>query len=195
MTSNPDNNSTEREALEVDGQLVSLLSMYYDDWRYRDDSVWKHTYKMFIATVFIMILPNLAGKLKINLNVEIFRYAGLAIAIFSFYVGMAYAVRLEASGDTFSRLLGRLPVEYQRTTLHQAVNTVRKKDKATGKYTKYTPTSEDIPGFSRHRLWFKRKVFPIFTPSMAYVIPTVLFIACLVLFFILRFIADVPAAT
>lgn len=140
-------------------QVIALLSIYNDEWCYRDDSVWKHTFKYFFATIIMMMMPNIAGYFNLNLNLPaiIFRLIGLAIAIFSFYVGIAYAIRLEASGDTYRRILSYLPAEYRRTS----INAIKKK-----------------------------KFFVIFKPSLAYVIPTIFFIANVLLFLFLVFVVQ-----
>ena len=145
-------------------QIISLLDVYFNEWAHRDNSIWNHVFKYFIATLIIMIMPNIANGIGLDMDIPplLFRFVGLGIAIFAFYAGMAYALRLDASSQTYRNILNKLPEDYRRVTLKD-VNKGKKK---------------------------KKKKYNMLEKSLAYNIPKIIFISMIILFFILVFFVD-----
>lgn len=101
---------------------ISLLNIYLEEWRLRDQLIWSQMYKFFYAILIITLLPNLDFYLKSNLpNLPIYIFRGLGI-FFSFiflYVSWGYTVRLHAITDTYQNIINKLPKEYQRKSVQE----------------------------------------------------------------------------
>ncbi len=103
-------------------QLINLANMYLSEWSHRDAILWKQVFSYFIACLIVMLLPfmtyfgiDFGGALP---N-WIFPAMGMILAVFFFIVSKGYAIRLQAVGDTYQRLIEKLPKEMQRTRTTQ----------------------------------------------------------------------------
>ena len=75
MTKQTVNNSNKQEE-QKNGQewapkdtqeLLTLMSIYLDEWKHRDSILWKQTFTFFWATLIVMLLPFAAKYLQINI--------------------------------------------------------------------------------------------------------------------------------
>ena len=97
--------------------LLSLMDIYYKEWQYRDEILWKQVYRFFYVTVIVLFLPNIAGFIGIvmpDFPCIVFPVISLIMACFFFYAAMAYVNRLKASSITYRTIMEMLPKEYQR---------------------------------------------------------------------------------
>jgi len=65
----------------------------------------------------VILLPNLSGSLGITLPSFpklMFRLIGAIMTLVFFYISMGYAKRLEASTETYNRIIDKLDIEYRR---------------------------------------------------------------------------------
>lgn len=101
---------------------ISLLSIYLSEWSHRDNILWSQVFKFYYAILIVILLPNLALYLKLELPswpVIVFRLIGLALSFIFLYISLGYSIRLQAIGDTCGRLIGKLPTDYKRKSLYE----------------------------------------------------------------------------
>ncbi len=101
---------------------ISLLNIYLEEWRLRDQLIWSQMYRFFYAILIIILLPNLDFYLKSNLPslpIYIFRILGLLFSFIFLYVSWGYTVRLHAITDTYQNIINTLPKEYQRKSIQE----------------------------------------------------------------------------
>lgn len=103
-------------------QVIALMDIYLSEWCYRDEVLWSQVYKHFYAVLVVIILPNIASVLNVDippLPTFVFRVAGLFMALVFLYVSIGYLKRLDASGKTYQKIINALPLEYQRVSISQ----------------------------------------------------------------------------
>ena len=126
--------SNEKEQLSYD-QIISLLSIYEDEWEHRNDILWSQIFRFFYFSVFTMILPNITTYLSISLPkipLKLFPIIGIFIATLSYILSLSYSKRLEASSKTYKKINDLLPEKYRRIGLESI------------KYGKYFKTRHTI---------------------------------------------------
>ena len=92
-------------------QIIALMEIYLDEWKYRDAGFCKQVFKYFYVNFIVTVLPNIASFLKINLpniNPDLFPIIGMIMAFVFLYLGLSDLVRTRAIGDTYVRLMGFL---------------------------------------------------------------------------------------
>ncbi len=110
------------EANKLDNdQIIALMGVYLDEWNHRDELLWTQVFRYFYATLIVIILPNIAEFVGIELpeiNTKIFPIIGIAMGIVFLYVGLGYALRLQASGKTYQKIMKLLSNEdYERISI------------------------------------------------------------------------------
>lgn len=102
-------------------QIISLMSIYLNEWEHRDSLLWSQVFKLFYANLIVIILPNITAFLGISLpaiNSKVFSAVGIVIAFVFLYIGLGYAKRLNASSATYANVMKLLGDEkYQRVPL------------------------------------------------------------------------------
>lgn len=100
--------------------IISLLDIYLAEWRHRDEIMWKQIFKFFYATMIVLFLPNIASYLQIDLPAfpkVLFPICALILSLAYLYVSIGYSKRLEASGNTYQKLIDLLPEQLKRVRL------------------------------------------------------------------------------
>ena len=100
--------------------ILSLLNIYLSEYEHRDERLWKQTYRSFYAVLIVILLPNIAEKVGIDLSkfpAQLFPIIGLFLSFFYLYVSLGYTKRLEASWKTYQIIIDTLPKELQRIPL------------------------------------------------------------------------------
>lgn len=99
---------------------ISLLNVYFLEWSHRDQVLWAQTFRFYYAALIIILLPNLADPLLMNLpemSNQPYRIIGLLISVVFLYVSLGYAVRLHTISISYRQILNSLPQEYKQKTL------------------------------------------------------------------------------
>ena len=102
------------------GHLLDLMDIYLSEWKHRDEMLWKQVFKYFYATLVVLFLPNIASFLGINLPefpAVLFPLAALVLSLVFLYISIGYSKRLEASGNTYQKLINLLPEELRRVSV------------------------------------------------------------------------------
>lgn len=100
--------------------VIELMNIYLSEWEHRDELLWKQVFKYFYATLVVLFLPNLASFLGIdlpNFPKILFPIVALVLSLVFLYVSIGYSKRLEASGDTYQKLMDLLPEELRRVSV------------------------------------------------------------------------------
>lgn len=119
MKKNKSHHNTQSSNYE---DIISLLNIYLTEWIHRDQILWSQVFKLFYAILVVILLPNISSYLNITLPAVptvFFRIFGLISSIIFFYISVGYLKRLEAIGNTYQKLINRLPVEYQRQRINE----------------------------------------------------------------------------
>lgn len=102
-------------------QIISLMNMYLNEWEHRDQMLWSQVFKYFYACLIVTVLPYAADKMQITLpegmDSRYFPFVGVVMGFIFLYVGLGYAYRLKAIGDTYKRLNNMLPKVFQRDSI------------------------------------------------------------------------------
>lgn len=132
---------------------ISLLNIYFAEWHYRSQVLWSQTFKFYYAILIIILLPNLATYIQVDLPripILAFRVVGLLLSFVYLYISLGYAIRLQAAGITYQSIIDKLPPEYER----KRIKDIKYKNVHIGK---------------------------MFTPNFGYIICFALFLSLLVL--------------
>lgn len=80
-------------------QLIALMSVYLSEWEHRDELLWVQVFKIFYANVIVIVLPNIAAFIEIELpdiNRKLFPIIGMLMAIVFLYISIGSIMRLKA---------------------------------------------------------------------------------------------------
>ena len=112
--------SKETKSLNND-QLITLMNVYLSEWEHRDGLLWTQVFRYFYATLIVIALPNIAACIGIELpeiNTNLFPIIGIVMSIVFLYVGLGYAFRLQASGQTYEKIMKLLGnTDYERISI------------------------------------------------------------------------------
>lgn len=110
-----------REENLGDEQVIALMGTYLSEWEHRDELMWSQVLKLFYATLIVIVLPNIAQYIGIDLQTIpciLFPVVGIVMAIAFLYIGLAYAVRLTASSRTYENMMKLLgDKQYERVSI------------------------------------------------------------------------------
>ncbi len=102
-------------------QLIELMSVYLSEWEHRDELLWTQVFRYFYATLIVIILPNVATFVGIELpeiNIKLFPIIGVVMSLVFLYVGLGYAFRLQASSRTYVKIMKLLGNDkYERISI------------------------------------------------------------------------------
>lgn len=108
--------------ISVNSEVLSLLAIYLDEFKHRNELLWSQVYKLFYATLILTLLPNITGLFSIQLPaiLEIFyRVIGVIMSIIFLFISLSYAKRLEASSSTYNQTIDLLPAAYRRKKVNE----------------------------------------------------------------------------
>lgn len=97
-------------------EIISLLSIYEEEWRYRDSAWFSRMFKMNFISFITILIPYLEEYFKIklpNVSNAVFPIIGIVIATLSFVFSLMYARRLKAIGDSIWNLNHCLKPRYR----------------------------------------------------------------------------------
>jgi len=99
-------------------ELISLLGVYLEDFKHRNNILWGNTFKLFYAALLIILLPTVyVAKVEfifLPMPTELYRAVCFVMLLAILYVVAGYAKRLECCTETYKKMNEKLPKEYQR---------------------------------------------------------------------------------
>lgn len=96
---------------------IALMNVYLSEWSHRDTLLWHEIYTYFYSTLIVILLPNIAKFIGIDLPDLprlLFPIVGIILSIVFLYICLGYAKRLQAAGDSYQKIINMLPVKYRR---------------------------------------------------------------------------------
>ena len=109
----------ERNKLNKD-QIIALMNVYLCEWTHRSNLLWSQVFKFFFASLFVIMLPNVAEKFELKLpdwGDWVYRLVGGILALIFWYISVGYSYRLAAVGDTYQKLINLLDDDYKRESI------------------------------------------------------------------------------
>lgn len=91
---------------------LELTSQALTEFTHRDNILWSQCFKLYIAVIFLMIIPNIAPYFQVDMQglpSIFFRFVGIILSFFFLLTTLGYSKRLEAISKTHRKLLGYLP--------------------------------------------------------------------------------------
>ena len=105
--------------------ILTLMNIYLTEWCHRDQLLWKQVYAFFYVTLIVLFLPNLTTFIGIDLPSNFPSFVFPAIAFFMsivfLIVSIGYAMRLQASSESYRRVMTCLPDCLQRTSINDEI--------------------------------------------------------------------------
>ena len=102
------------------GDRIALMDIYFRELEHRSNTLWSQAARFFVATITIIMLPNLTTGLGISLPQfpeYLFRVIGLVMSLFFMYVTWTYSKKVQASSKTYSNMMSSFPKEYRRVQM------------------------------------------------------------------------------
>lgn len=109
-------NSSNRE------RELELLKIYYEEWKFRQENLWKRMRLFFVAIFLVSTLPITAymfDGLKLpQVSAMIFPICGLVLSVFYIWYCLAESYRINAVDNLIKRIIrANYPIEYTKTDL------------------------------------------------------------------------------
>jgi len=98
-------------------ELIALMDVYLNEFIFRSNQAWSQLFKLYFAIIVVILLPYISGLLNIDFTTfpkTIFHIIGFVLLFPFSYVGLSRLTRVNASADTYNKMIDKLPVEYQR---------------------------------------------------------------------------------
>lgn len=80
--------------------MIELLQIYYDEWKFRQESLWKRLIQFFVIIFFVTTLPvtiNAFGKITLPaIPLVVFPILGIALSLFFTLFFLCEAARINA---------------------------------------------------------------------------------------------------
>ncbi len=108
-------------------EIISLISVYLNEWKHRDDVLWRQVFKFYYVTLITMVFPHITGYLNANFIIEdarLFYYIGLVMSMIFYYVAIAIAMRARASYKAYEKVVNLLE-DNKHTYTRVSVATLR----------------------------------------------------------------------
>lgn len=113
MSSNKKNNKTKIK----ESELLTLASIFLDEWKHRDTILWTQTFRFYIATLTVTVFPYLDICDKDSVDIfpyYIFHITSVIMSVVFLFITWSYSVRLRAASDTYARMMDSLDIYCKR---------------------------------------------------------------------------------
>ena len=99
-------------------ELIALLDVYQNEYIHRDQLFLVNIFKFFIATLVIILLPDIPSVIKIEFSVNVpeivFLVLGIIMSIIFIYFALSNAKKMKACTETYKKINKEIPIKYQR---------------------------------------------------------------------------------
>lgn len=98
---------------------IALYSVYMQEWQYRDEIFWKQNFQVFVVALLAGLMPYLGGYFNVELPKGrwLFPTVSLVLSTYFLFIATAYAVRLQAAGESAQRIATQLPAHLRPVRL------------------------------------------------------------------------------
>lgn len=106
-------------------EIISLMGVYREEWKYRDETFLAHFFKFFSLSFFVTFFPNLAGLISYDgksslvwsASPIVFPILGILCALFGMYYSFCEASRIVNLDKVYYSLMNQLPEKSQKIEL------------------------------------------------------------------------------
>lgn len=108
--------------IESTEQLLTLMSIYLEEFNQRNVMLWKQVFIHYFAIVIVMILPYMSYfgiDFGNTLPKWIFQAIGLLLSFVFLIVSLGYSARLACVSATYNELIQKLEPEYRRKSMSE----------------------------------------------------------------------------
>jgi hypothetical protein len=111
--------------IENTNQLLTLMSIYQNEWAHYDSIVWRHAFTYFGFIFAIIVFPFVSPWQKATdltsffLFPWVFPITGIALAFVLLAVMLRYAARMKCCGKAYRDLIEKLHDDYQGKRLNK----------------------------------------------------------------------------
>jgi len=105
--------------LESIENCLSLMSLYRDEWKYRDQAFTSTFWRIVYLSLITIFLPdflrsiNFSNQLIVVIPKCIFAFAGIIFCVFGLYIGFAENQRITSLDLAYRNIEKRLPDAYR----------------------------------------------------------------------------------
>ena len=106
-------------------ELLELMDIYLSEWKHRDILLWRQIFTFFFVIMLVYFFPYFAnwGENLIDiLPGWICLIIGIVLSILFLFVGIGYSTRLKASGNSYQKIIDKLPTQFQRVKIDELNN-------------------------------------------------------------------------
>lgn len=111
--------------IETTEELLELMDIYLSEWKHRDILLWRQIFTYFFVIMLIYFFPYSAnwGENLIDIFPRwISPIIGIVLSIVFLIVGIGYSTRLKASGNSYQKIIDKLPTQFQRVKIDELNN-------------------------------------------------------------------------
>ena len=113
--------------MDKDEKKIELLKLLYDEWKYRQDGLWKRMIQFTVIVLFISTLPITIGLFNgialPELPLAFFPVVGIFLSAFFVVFCLAESTRIKSIDRNVKAIEKDIyPPEYQKTTLVSLMN-------------------------------------------------------------------------
>lgn len=108
--------------------VLQTMEICIQEYIHRDNHMWSQIYKFFLATLLVILLPNLTDFIGITIPDElkdkywIFPICGILMSFVFLYNSISLIRRFQAVSKTYNKLIRQLPENLQREKLENIVS-------------------------------------------------------------------------
>ncbi len=168
-------------ALSSPEQIIELLGIYMEEWRYRNSLFWNQLFLFFVSALIVFMLPYMEAPFKFdfesaNIPESTFTITGILLSILFVYISIGNAFRSQSSRQTYMSVALKLPEDMRPVLIGFAPEDKNKKCREKWKM-----------------FWtfkYKRKIYFLFSLSFSITTTIIMFFALIALPAILNARAD-----
>ena len=104
---------------------IAFLKLYQEEWMHRDKIFWEHAFKLFYASLIVILFPNLTKEFNLQLGwvpAELFPTVGMIIAFFFLCLFLADAKRSKAAYESYQKIMDTFPERFRRIKISELDN-------------------------------------------------------------------------
>ncbi|SHN88504.1 hypothetical protein [Desulfitobacterium chlororespirans] len=120
--------------MENEEKNLFLLNLYFEEWKFRQENLWKRILQFFVVIFFVSTLPLTIGifngvKLP-QISVIMFPIAGILLTLFFLWFCLAESIRINTIDGKIKRIMAdHYPEEYVKNELVPLTKPYQKKEK------------------------------------------------------------------
>lgn len=101
---------------------MELLSIYHDEWKFRQEGLWKRIIQFFVVIFFTSTLPItirvFSGPTIPDIPLEFFPYLGMGLTLFFLWFCLSESIRINSVNNKIITIMKDLfPAAYVKTDL------------------------------------------------------------------------------